>query len=179
MWKYTLVFLLILLTCVSANRKENEIPSILEVIEVLEDSMRNKEISLNNKFNQSPQNFTTITTTLGTVVGVEENGYRVFKGIPYASPPTGNYRWMPPRPPVAWNGVLNATEFPVMCPQHTGSSSVSEDCLYLNVWTPLSENLGNKTVPVMVWIHGGDFWIGWSGDSNFWGIIWLIRQKIL
>ena len=45
---------------------------------------------------------------------------------------------------------------------------MSEDCLYLNIWAPLSERIQEK-VPVMVWIHGGDFWIGWSGDTNFWG----------
>ena len=79
---------------------------------------------------------------------------------------------------VAWNGVLEATEFVSACPQMQKSADgtpfitvpMSEDCLYLNVWTPLeSASSGNETIPVMVWFHGGAFWTGWGGDGLFWG----------
>ena len=72
---------------------------------------------------------------------------RVFKGIPFAAPPVGSRRWMPPQPVVPWDGVRNAAAFSAMCMQpprpaegsnlHDGTpETISEDCLYLNVWTP-------------------------------------------
>ena len=82
----------------------------------------------------------TINTTDGPVRGFVENGVNKFLGIPYAAPPTGNLRWMPPASP-AKHGLLDATEFANTCPQVTelgafaGPSSTTEDCLYLNVFT--------------------------------------------
>ncbi len=82
----------------------------------------------------------TINTTDGPVRGFVENGVYKFLGIPYAAPPTGNLRWRPPQRP-SDDDVLDATEFANTCPQVTelgafaGPSSVTEDCLYLNVFT--------------------------------------------
>ncbi len=81
----------------------------------------------------------------------------VFKGIPYAGPPTGRYRWKPPRPAESWKGIRNALEFSPGCPQPdvrivNRVKRQDEDCLYLNIWTTPSPE---RKKPVMVWIHGG------------------------
>ncbi len=87
---------------------------------------------------------------------------RVFKGVPFAAPPVGKLRWLPPQPVAAWQGVLACTEFSSICPQAAypgGSVYVqapqpqSEDCLYLNIWTGAEK--ADEKRPVMVWIHGG------------------------
>lgn len=87
-----------------------------------------------------------------------------FKGIPYAAPPVGEFRWRAPRPAQDWKGERDATKYGADCPQRTfpGSTAVmSEACLFLNVWTPAKVTLKSK-LPVMVWIHGGGF-TGGSG----------------
>jgi para-nitrobenzyl esterase len=103
----------------------------------------------------------TATTTSGVVVGTESANARAFLGIPYAAPPVGALRWKAPAAPASWTGTRSATEYAAHCAQPAspyGVASSSEDCLYLNVHTP-------KTAgphPVMVWIHGGAFYLGQS-----------------
>ena len=91
-------------------------------------------------------------------------GIRVFKGIPFAAPPVDDLRWRPPQPPVSWHGVRDATAFGDICIQPPGrgrlniavlpdSPPMSEDCLYLNVWTPAES--ARDRLPVMVYFYGG------------------------
>ena len=104
----------------------------------------------------------------GALKGVVADGVASFKGIPYAAPPVGSLRWRPPAAPAKWTGARDASAFGPAC-LATGDGfgagpNQSEDCLTLNVWTP-AEHAG-KTLPVMVWIHGGGF-VGGASSARF------------
>jgi len=110
-----------------------------------------------------------ITTERGPVLGIATDTLRMFLGIPYAAPPTGNLRWKPPEDHVHWFIPLDATRFGSHCPQVDsvfGTASVTEDCLFLNIFTPNDETReeSSRRLPVMVWIHGGVFTVGESDD---------------
>ena len=99
-----------------------------------------------------------VQTTSGAVSGIDGD-IRVFKGIPYAAPPIGSLRWRPPQPPAAWLGVRDATRFGNDCMQSpwviSSGQQTSEDCLTVNVWTPVH---GRGTPrAVMVFFYGGAF----------------------
>ena len=108
----------------------------------------------------------------GEVQGVVADGVASFKGIPFAAPPVGDLRWKEPQPVKPWNGILKADTFAPGCMQDTGmakmmgsQAKVSEDCLYLNVWTA-AKKPGEKR-PVMVWIYGGAFSGGMTGIPTY------------
>jgi para-nitrobenzyl esterase len=122
-----------------------------------------------------------VRTASGTVGGRDLGGVAVFRGIPYAAPPTGALRWRPPQPAAAWSGVRSADAFGAACPQQRDKSidqagdpgPVDEDCLFLNVWTPGTDPAAKR--PVMVWIHGGAFVIG-SGSQGLYDGSALARR---
>jgi para-nitrobenzyl esterase len=112
-----------------------------------------------------------VPTDRGPVRGVETAAMKQYLGIPYAAPPVGALRWRAPRPAARWHGPLDASHFANHCPQVEspfGSASTTEDCLYLNVYTPnRGPGKGHaKNLPVMVWIHGGGLTVGESDDYD-------------
>ncbi|HSA40466.1 MAG TPA: carboxylesterase family protein [Mycobacterium sp.] len=99
-----------------------------------------------------------VHTTAGRVRGEIGQGYRLFQGIPYAAAPIGPLRWQPPRPAEPWPGIREASRPGKRCIQDVrldpgGGHGDSEDCLFVNVWSPA----GAVARPVLVWIHGGGF----------------------
>jgi para-nitrobenzyl esterase len=115
-----------------------------------------------------------VRTDLGLVSGGPgaNAAVHVYKGIPYAAPPVGDRRWKTPQSPAAWTGVREAKEFSATCMQvpypqasiyYSPPAPVSEDCLYLNIWTTSEK----ARQPVMVWIHGGGYTRGTGATPTY------------
>jgi para-nitrobenzyl esterase len=100
-------------------------------------------------------------TESGAVSGVREGDVVVYKGIPFAAPPVGPLRWRAPQPVHRWSDVLQSDKYKPQCMQNwpplptMPAEAVSEDCLYLKVWTQAAD--AKEKRPVMVWVHGGGF----------------------
>ena len=111
----------------------------------------------------------TVSVTGGQIHGgALEKGGAVFKGIPFAQAPVGDLRWREPAAVKAWTGVRESTTFGAPCAQNAGGrmqANSSEDCLFLNVWTPDWPVRARK--PVMVWFHGGGNYAGTASGNNF------------
>jgi para-nitrobenzyl esterase len=136
-----------------------------------------------------------LTIEGGKVSGVQTpaNGIIAYKGIPFAAPPIGNLRWKEPQPVIPWEGVKLADTFGAAAAQTTwdpqsfygrewrasGSVPFSEDCLYLNVWTPAAGKTGKK-LPVAMWIHGGGYREGFAFEPEMdGGEEWASKGVIL
>jgi para-nitrobenzyl esterase len=110
-----------------------------------------------------------VTTDKGVVVGTVADGVRTFLGVPYAAPPTGDRRWASPEPAARWSEPRDATSLGAACQQNANTNfgtlvvPISEDCLFLNVYTPTTGTAGR---PVMVWFHGGGYVGGQGGDYD-------------
>jgi para-nitrobenzyl esterase len=131
---------------------------------------------MNASCTKEPDTAPVIETAAGKIRGVTEGGVTFFKNVPYAAPPTGDGRFMPPRKLVSWNGVRDARVLGPQAPQNDSkpilprfmeglmdtTATNSEDCLQLHVWTPRVGQ--NQKRPVMVWLHGGAFG---SGSPNW------------
>ncbi len=130
-----------------------------------------------------------VTTEGGKLEGVVAPGassVRIFRGIPFAAPPLGSLRWREPQPVAPWSGVRQATGFGPRCMQQPlysdmmfRSPGTSEDCLYLNVWTPAKlDHPPKRRLPVLVYIYGGGFMAGDSSEKRYDGAA-LARRGIV
>lgn len=124
-----------------------------------------------------------VRTEAGEVAGSVEKDAVSFLGIPFAAPPVGALRWRAPQPVAPWRGVLSAKTFGKDCiqepmkfaPEAGYLNPTSEDCLYLNIWRPVAET---RSLPVMVWIHGGAFIMG-AGSYPSYNGAQLARQGVV
>lgn len=124
-----------------------------------------------------------VTTTAGPVRGRVEGSTAVWRGIRYAAPPTGHRRFAPPRPPEPWTDVADATAFGPACPQPQNriidlgpGITQDEDCLFLNVWSPRH---GREHKPVMVWVHGGAYFLGAASQPVYDGASLATRGDVV
>jgi para-nitrobenzyl esterase len=119
---------------------------------------------------------TVVETNAGKIRGSNQNHLYIFKGIPYAAPPVGERRWLPPDSVKPWEGVYHTQSFGKAAPQNDLGPPIaqdfkmddpqSEDCLYLNIWSP---GLDDARRPVLVWIHGGAFIMGSGSQAIYAG----------
>lgn len=120
-----------------------------------------------------------VTTEGGSIIGTRSpSGMTAYLGVPYAAPPLRELRWKAPARPVAWQGVRHADRFAPQCIQplrsvtsnhYSGAETTSEDCLYLNIWTGSGRAQTPGKAPVIVYIHGGAFFIGAGSNGIYEG----------
>ncbi|HKI44282.1 MAG TPA: carboxylesterase family protein [Balneolales bacterium] len=113
-----------------------------------------------------------VKTANGIIEGINDSGVKIFKGIPYAQPPVGDLRWKPPQPAKNWSGVRKAQQFgpgcmqrPIFGDMNFRFPKMSENCLYLNVWTP--EKKSDAKLPVLVYFYGGGFLAGDGSEPRY------------
>ncbi|HEU5365813.1 MAG TPA: carboxylesterase family protein, partial [Hanamia sp.] len=124
-------------------------------------------------FAQQNTNKAPVVKTLnGTLEGINVSGIAEFKGVPFAAPPVGNLRWRQPQPVKNWKGIRKADQFGPRAMQlnvfgdmNFRSNGMSEDCLYLNIWTP-SKTFKDK-LPVLVYFYGGGYIAGDGSEPRY------------
>ena len=136
-------------------------------------------LSLGANAQSQPQ----VKTNDGVLEGIDESGIKVFKGVPFAAPPVGEFRWKAPQPVQKWDGVRKADEFGpnpmqenVFGDMNFGTSKMSEDCLYLNIWTP-AKTMDEK-LPVFIYFNGGGLMAGSGSEPRYAGLS-LARRGIV
>lgn len=125
-----------------------------------------------------------VTYRDGTVEGVDSSGVKIFRGIPFAQPPVGNLRWKAPQPVKAWTGVRPAKAFGPDPEQNNVFGDMvfegkgkSDDCLYLNVWTPAKKM--NEKLPVLIYFNGGGLVAGSGSEPRYQGLRLARRGNII
>ena len=120
------------------------------------------------------QNGPQVKTQNGVIEGTDESGIKVFKGVAFAAPPVGDLRWKAPQPVENWQGVRQATQYGPNPMQEDlfgdmafGTKENSEDCLYLNIWTP-SKTM-NEKLPVLIYFNGGGWMCGSGSEPRYAG----------
>ncbi len=118
-----------------------------------------------------------VLTEAGAVSGIASRGSTSYRGIPFAAPATGALRWRPPAPPAAWSGVRSANAFGSVCAQldDAGAVTGSEECLFLNVWTPATPP--SSPLPVLFFIHGGGNAAGASSYPYYDGTTFAEKER--
>ncbi len=138
-----------------------------------------------DSFAAQPASAPSVDTRDGVVEGRRENGLDVFLGLPFAAPPVGALRWKEPQAVATWNGTRKADAYAASCMQKPGipvamggaTGALSEDCLYLNVWTPQAGSAGKR--PVMMWIHGGALVFGSGNIALYDGSAYARRGAVV
>lgn len=148
-------------------------------------------LACTSRFGVTTIDVNSVSTSAGLVSGktTDDQAVKIFMGIPFAAPPVGELRWKAPQPVVPWTGVrpcvtppasaMQATPKPFFCWSKefmAPESPLSEDCLYLNVWTPAKT--AQDSLPVMVWIHGGAF-TGGSGTVPLYNGEQMARKGVV
>ena len=124
-----------------------------------------------------------VETLNGTIEGINESGVKVFKGVPFAAPPVGELRWKAPQPVEKWSGVRKADKFgddpmqePLFGDMASEAGRMSEDCLYLNIWTP-AKTMAEK-LPVLIYFNGGGLMAGSGSEPRYAGLS-MARKGII
>src|SRR5574344_1886374 len=124
-----------------------------------------------------------VRTDGGSLDGINESGMHIFKGSPFAAPPIGNLRWKAPQPVQKWDGIRQADSFGpnpmqerLFGDMNFGTDKMSEDCLYLNIWTP-AKTMDEK-LPVFIYFNGGGLMAGSGSEPRYAGLS-LARRGIV
>ena len=124
-----------------------------------------------------------VKTSYGILEGLDISGIKTFKGVPFAAPPTGDNRWREPQPLQPWQGIRECHDYapdpmqePIFGDMNFGADSISEDCLYLNIWTPAITM--NEKLPVLIYFNGGGLMAGSGSEPRYAGMAMARRGMI-